>query len=236
MLTTMPTRWKTRTRRGFTLAELLVVIAIIGIMFLIALPIFGNLAGQSKLEAAANKVHSAAKLARQYARANNQPTFIVFHNADTTADTDLQYRSFAVFSINVHTPVIPVPQDNGYYISEWEILPEGVVFDINAREGTRIDNVFISGGGNWEAGFGKRRKLNIQGKDYTVLGFKPKGLQNKNYINDIFLTEGFYGAGGNLVAPTPRNGARVRVDNMGDSRITDIVYDEEGAGYEELEP
>ena len=219
------------TRKGFTLAELLVVIAIIGIMFLIALPIFGNLAGQSKLEAAANKVHSAAKLARQYARANNQPTYLVFHNTDTTDDTALQYRSFAVFSIN--TLATPVTQDDGYYISDWDILPDGIVFDTDSSDGQ--NNVFVEGS-NWEGGFGRKNRLNIGGKDYTVLGFKPKGFQRNDRINDIFLSEGFYDAGGNLVAPKPRNGARVRVDNMGDSRITDIAYDEEGAGYGELEP
>jgi len=227
----MPSKEQSKPGAGFTLAELLVVVAIIGIMFLVALPVFSNLAGQSKLEAAANQVHSAAKLARQYARANNQPTYLVLHTADSTDDTDLQYRSFAVFSID--TQATPVTQDDGYYITDWEILPEGIVFDIESTDD--LNNVFVEGSA-WEGGFGRHNRLDIQGKAYTVLGFKPKGFQRKDRVNDIFLTEGFYDAGGSLVAPTPRNGARIRVDSMGDSRITAIVYDAEGTGYEELQP
>jgi prepilin-type N-terminal cleavage/methylation domain-containing protein len=119
---------------GFTLAELLVVILIIGIMLAVALPSLTNITGVSKLDAAANAVHSAVKLARQYALTHNQPTYLVFHDdlTATGSDSHMAYRAYAVFTINTHanTPgTTIVPQKAGYYLTGWEMLPVGVVFD-----------------------------------------------------------------------------------------------------------
>ncbi|WP_372846789.1 Tfp pilus assembly protein FimT/FimU [Pontiella sp.] len=209
-------------RNGFTLAELLVVIAIIAIMFLIALPALMDIAGQTKLDSAANAVHSAAKLARQFAVANNQPTYLVFNEGQT--DAALAYRAYAVFTVDIHSP--PVTQEDGEFLTPWEPLPPGVVFDATASEDN--NNVFLVGG-SWAGGFGRNRQLRVGNSTYVALGFKPTGTQNLAYTHDIHLAEGFYDEVGQLVhTSVPGQGARIRIEGGGDSWIAPIVYDESG--------
>jgi prepilin-type N-terminal cleavage/methylation domain-containing protein len=209
-------------RNGFTLAELLVVIAIIAIMFLIALPSLMDIAGQTKVDSAANAVHSAAKMARQFAVANNQPTYLVFNEGQT--DPGLAYRAYSVFTIDTHSQ--PVTQGNGEFLTPWELLPPGVVFDDSSSE--ENNNVFRVGG-SWGGGFSRNRQLRIGNSTYVALGFKPTGTQNLSYTHDIHLAEGFYNEVGKLVhTSVPGQGARIRIEGGGDSWIAPIIYDESG--------
>lgn len=208
---------------GFTLAELLVVVAIAAIMFTIALPSFVNLAGTSKLDSAASAVHAAAKLARQYALTHNQPTYLVFHDDQSTADPNLAYRSYAIFTINTHTNAVPVPQSAGYFLTDWETLPAGVVFD-DAAGGTY--NMFsVSTGATWLGAISKNNELKIQGASYVVLGFKPTGKAGST-THWIYLAEGFYNNG--QIQHAAKQGKQIRFDMTGKSQILDIVYNEAG--------
>ncbi|MEE9368110.1 MAG: prepilin-type N-terminal cleavage/methylation domain-containing protein [Pontiella sp.] len=212
---------------GFTLAELLVVIAIIGIMFAIVLPSLDSITGQSKLDGAANAVHSAAKLARQYAVSKNQPTYLVFNEGQT--DSNLAYRAYAVFTINIHTnlpgPTIAVPQESGYFMTEWEVLPTGIVFD-NTTHQQVPENILIATAKTWNGALNKNNLLHIQGSTYKVLGYKPSGKIGSN-THWIFLAEGLYNSDGVLVRSSDQ-GKQIHYDTTGRSRINDTLYDTNG--------
>ncbi len=204
-----------KKQRGFTLAELLVTIAIIGFLFAIALPSFQNIGGQSKLDAAANAVHSAAKFARQYAVAHNQPTFLVFHDDHSTSNPELAFKSYAVFTINTHngTPT----QNDGYFVKDWETLPVGISFDPDVDSG---NNIFQPTTSLWDAGFDDNNNtLQIQGVSYIILGFKPNG-QCGSTSRWIFLAESAA-----LNSPTQRQGRFVKFRTTGKSKIVDCIYE-----------
>lgn len=211
------------------MAELLVVILIIGIMFAIALPALINITGASKLGGAANAVHSAAKLARQYAITHNQPTYLVFNEGQT--DPNLAYRAYAVFTINVHTNVVPVPQSAGHFLADWEMLPTGIVFDDYAGSNTNMFS--ISSTDEWDGAISKNNLLKIGATNYIVFGFKPNG-KAASETHWIYLAEGFYNNG--QAQHTSKQGKQIRFDMAGKSRILDMVYDENGEAAELNEP
>lgn len=200
------------TPSGFTLAELLVVIALIGMMLAVALPALVNITAAAKLDAAASGVHSATKLARQYARTHNQPTYLVFHH---------DRNAYALFTINTHTN--PVTQAEGDFLSNWNPLPSGIVFDDTINTSTNNQgNVFTESTQGWDGGFNRNRQLLIDSETYPALGFKPRGMQQ--YVNDIYLAEGIYDAMGALIY-TSKQGLRVRLDPTGKSRIESVLYE-----------
>lgn len=203
---------------GFTLAELLVVMVIIGILFAIVLPSLTGLAGQSKLDGGANAVHSAAKLARQYAISHNQPTYLVFHDART--DPALAYRAYAVFTINIHTNLID--QSAGYFLTDWETLPTGVVFDNISGNTT---NIFKPTSDSWNGAFSKDNRLLIENSDYIVQGFTPKG-ESGSASHFIYLAEGSFS--GDQPFVTSKQGKQIQFDTLGKSKIMDYVYEENG--------
>lgn len=216
----------TTPQAGFTLAELLAVLLIIGIMLIVGLPAFMNLTNSSKLDAAANTVHSALKMARQHALTHNQPTYLVFHDDETAVEADrhMAYRAFSVFTIDLSTS--PVTQDSGLFLNDWQTLPEGLVFEAAVSE--NLNNVFLVGhAGQWAGGFNRNRQLYIGTNTYTALGFKPGGTQRMDFENDIYLAEGFYDESGNVIH-TSRQGKRIRVDGTGRSQISSITFTESG--------
>ena len=192
---------------GFTLAEMLVVIALIGLLFALVLPALDSITNASKLDAAANSVHSASKLARQYALSHAQPTYLVFHN---------DRAAYAVFSINTHTN--PVTQAEGYFLMPWEPLPAGIVFD-DTSGGTT--NVFVPTTATWDGAISKNNLLKIQGTTYIVQAFDPMGKSGST-SHWIHITEGFYTSDG-LQRTAPR-GKQIQFSISGKSRIIDIRY------------
>ena len=139
-----------RKKSGFTLIELLVVVAIIGVLFAIAIPVFGN-AGRKDTYRAAQQVATTLRLARQHAIAKRQWTFVIFPNRDGTYVTDPKalnnikkcLRSYAVVAVTNNMdkwrsnadegPVVNGNDSTGKmyfeFVSDWKYLPEGVYFD-----------------------------------------------------------------------------------------------------------
>lgn len=218
--------WLKTDQRGFTLAELLVVVAIIGIMLAFALPSLVDIAGYSKLDAAANAVHAAATQARQYAIVHSQPTYLVLRDTVSTEDAALACRTYAVFTINIH--IKPVTQAGGEFLTGWESLPDGIVFD-NLAGG--YSNLFVvSEGAAWNGAISKNNVLKIGSTSYIVQGFKPNGETGSN-THWIYLAEGFYSTEGKLVH-TSKQGKVIRFDITGKGTIIDHVYDEEDIAAE----
>jgi|GEM_PF-6299101 len=206
-------------RHGFTLAELLVVMIIIGIMFIVALPAFMNIAGPSKLDAAAGALQAAIKLARQHAIANSQPTYLVFHTDASTDDPNLAFRSYAVFTIDTHKP--NVSQADGTFITDWETLPAGLVFDAQSAQS---ENLFIPTSASWNGGLSQNNRLYIDGVTYSVIGFIPRGKTTTfpYWTRRLLLTEGTYIDG--MLRHTSVQGKEVRLERHGNSSIVDVLY------------
>lgn len=202
-------------RSGFTLAELLVVMAIIGIMFAIALPTLSNISSQTKLEAAANSLHAAAKFTRQYAVANKQPAYLVFH--DDATDPALAFRAFAIYTINIHSR--PVMQSDGYFVKDWEILPPGIIIDPDSN---LSENLFEVSTDDWQGALNKNNELLIDGTSFITLGFKPSG-EAASASHQIHLAEGALVDGRPQVfRPSP--GKQIRFTTFGKSIIVDTLY------------
>jgi prepilin-type N-terminal cleavage/methylation domain-containing protein len=212
-------------RKGFTLAELLVVIAIIGIMFAIALPTLSNITGQTKLESAANALHSAAKMARQHAVANGQPAYLVFHTPAT--DPTLAYRAYAVFTIDIHS--LPVKQDNGQFIKDWELLPDGVIIDPDANF---IKNLFDISSEGWQGALNDNNELFIDGATYVTLGFKPSG-EVASASHHIHLASGTV-VNGQPKVFNPCPGKQIHFTTLGKSVILDTLYGKNDGEFELL--
>ena len=207
---------------GFTLAELLVVIAIIGIMFAITLPALTNITGQTRLEAAANALHSAAKLARQHAVSRTEPTYLLFHDEQT--DPELAYRAYAVFAIDISSGA--PTQADGYYVKDWETLPRGVVLDF---ESAPNDNLFNPNKGvGWNGALSEGGELRIGSQTYIVAGFAPKGHMSTSryWTRRMLLCEGTIEQGALIKLSTA--GKEIRIDLQGQSSIIDTEYDEAG--------
>lgn len=137
-------------KSAFTLIELLVVVAIIGVLFAIAIPVFGN-AGRKDTYRAAQQVATTLRLARQHAISKRQWTFVIFPNRDGTFSADPKalnnikkcLRSYAVVAVTNNMdkwrsnadegPVVNGNESTGKmyfeFVSDWKYLPEGVYFD-----------------------------------------------------------------------------------------------------------
>ena len=155
-----------RKKSGFTLIELLVVVAIIGVLFAVAIPVFGN-AGRKDTYRAAQQVATTLRLARQHAISKRQWTFVIFPNRDGTYVTDPKalnnikkcLRSYAVVAVTNNMDSWRSNADEGpvvngvmkfEFVSDWKYLPEGVYFDDSAagKSGLTGNYVFAGDGSN----------------------------------------------------------------------------------------
>ncbi|MDZ8117871.1 prepilin-type N-terminal cleavage/methylation domain-containing protein [Pontiella agarivorans] len=214
-----------QSKSAFTLAELLVVIMIIGIMSAITLPMLSGITGQSRLEAATNALHSAAKLARQHAVTHKEPAYLIFH--DDITDPELAYRSYAVFAIDISSP--PVTQDDGYFVKDWERLPEGILIDPDANPS---ENLFEIGNDPWDGALNKNNELKIDGTTYITLGFKPTG-EIAAASHHIHLAAGTV-INGRPEIFNPCPGKQIHFTTFGKSLILDTVYGENDGDFQLL--
>ena len=155
-------------KSAFTLIELLVVVAIIGVLFAIAIPVFGN-AGRKDTYRAAQQVATTLRLARQHAISKRQWTFVIFPNRDGTFSADPKalnnikkcLRSYAVVAVTNNMdkwrsnadegPVVNGNESTGKmyfeFVSDWKYLPEGVYFDDTEPGEMKSNFVFGNKGG-----------------------------------------------------------------------------------------
>ena len=155
-------------RSGFTLIELLVVVAIIGVLFAIAMPVFGN-AGRKDTYRAAQQVATTLRLARQHAISKRQWTLVIFPNRDGIFTTDAKalnnikkcLRSYAVIAVTNNMdqwrsnrdegPLVNGTEETGKmyfeFVSDWKYLPEGVYFDDTppGSANGRLSNNYVFG-------------------------------------------------------------------------------------------
>jgi len=163
-------------KSAFTLIELLVVVAIIGVLFAIAIPVFGN-AGRKDTYRAAQQVATTLRLARQHAISKRQWTFVIFPNRDGTFSADPKalnnikkcLRSYAVVAVTNNMDKWRSNADEGpvvdgvmdfEFVSDWKYLPEGVYFDDTSPSIQSNNFVFGNKGGTgYDGGKAKEFKF-----------------------------------------------------------------------------
>ncbi|MEI6892663.1 MAG: prepilin-type N-terminal cleavage/methylation domain-containing protein [Pontiella sp.] len=212
-------------QHAFTLAELLVVITLVGITFSIARPALNHISGRSKLESATNVIHAAAKLARQHAITHKQPTYLVFH--DTQSSASLAYQNYAIFTIDIHHS--PVTQNDGYFIQNWKRLPAGVIFDPDANV---LKNLFTISTEAWQGALNANNELRIDGVSYVTLGFKPSG-KAASASHFIHLASGMV-IDGQPIVFRPGPGKQIHFTTLGKSGIIDTRYGKNAGEFELL--
>lgn len=109
-----------RLRRGFTLAELLAVIIIMSLLMVVVVPNIGGLTRGASLRGATMQVRSALLAARQTAVAKRADVSVLFPTGLTGTDATKNYRAIAIYAVGL---------TNSWYVSNWEYLPPGVLFN-----------------------------------------------------------------------------------------------------------
>ena len=139
-----------RGRGGFTLIEMIVVIALIVILMAAAAPLFITIGEGNALRGAVTQVRGTLSLARQYAISRNEVVFFLIAAPNEPYSqyeehVDKCLRAYAVYSLGQN--VLSTADDK--YLTEWEYLPPGIVFDVKEEGVKDLDgrdvNIFTSG-------------------------------------------------------------------------------------------
>ena len=106
-------------RSGFTITELVVVLAIIGVMTVVAVPMFNNIARITKGRSAATQVQSHMRLMRQVAVSRQVNVEAEFDDDEGTYQ--LTYASGTSNGLTV------IPKDQPAASSQWITIAETVI-------------------------------------------------------------------------------------------------------------
>ena len=159
--------------------------------------------------------------------ANKHPTYLLFSTGQN--DPQRAYRSFAVFSINIHA--VPVTQDNGYFVQDWQFLPDGIILDPASNP---AENLFqAADSGTWQGALNHQNNLlHIDGTTYVTLGFKPNG-ETASESRHIHLAPGIV-HNGQLEIFNPGPGRQIHFTTFGKSMILDTLYGETDGDFRML--
>lgn len=159
-------------RKGFTLIELLVTVGIMAIVITLTIPAFTGLGRGARIDRSLNGLKTTLSLARQWAITQRDTVYVIFPEQEgdwPDIDSDMFHRSYAAFS-----------NSEGDLISEWRILPEGVI----------IDHGGSGGGGSGIRAIAFKQDGSVAGHTVTVRidiveGFvRPDGSAEKTFIRD----------------------------------------------------
>jgi prepilin-type N-terminal cleavage/methylation domain-containing protein len=122
-------------RAGFTLIEMMVVIALVVVLMAAAVPLFVTMGEGSAMRGAVTQVRGTLSLARQYAISRNEVVYFLIagHNEDygsTQNHVDKCLRAYAVYSLGQNMLNSNNDRKDDKYLTEWEYLPPGIVFDV----------------------------------------------------------------------------------------------------------
>lgn len=144
-----------QNRPGFTLVELLTVVAIMGLLMAASLPAYIKVSKGAALRSAVAQVRSTLSLARQYAIANNEVVYFIIAGPNKYPNTVEDYssypdhadkclRAYAVYSLGKDVGDDVNPRKDDLYLTAWEYLPDGIVFDYFESDVENDSNVDLN--------------------------------------------------------------------------------------------
>jgi prepilin-type N-terminal cleavage/methylation domain-containing protein len=173
--------------QGFTLLELLVVVGLIGLLTMFAVPAFNALGQGQKLRSAAFQLNTALSLARQQAITTRQDVYVLFpddeaslYRSPNQAHVEKAFRGYAIYG------------ERDGYLSDWTVLPPGVVFDPEFERGS-YENFFNQGPNRYileDLPFPDNDSARVE---LFGVGFRSDGPMHLGGVIDptIFITEGW---------------------------------------------
>lgn len=108
--------WRAARKYGFTLAELLAVLVIMGILIAAVVPSLSGLTRSASQRSATLQVRATLVQARQFAISRRITTSVLFPTQGNNTNTGNR-------AIAVYASVSP----NGYFVTDWQFMPPGVV-------------------------------------------------------------------------------------------------------------
>lgn len=186
-------------RGGFTLVELLVVIGIMGVLLVVATPMFNGMTRSAGMKGATMQLRTTLSLARQWAITHRQLTCVVFpvnpaYELDKgTGVYSRVKRAYNVYAVNgVSNGVY-----EGEFIRDWTYLPEGVFFYDGAHAGLKSDDNILT----WKNSGAEYSPVKIfypsngVPHEMACISFKPDGttmrLTDMVRKPSVYLAEGY---------------------------------------------